>query len=153
MIGALAGINMISGPGMLDFLACVSPEKLVIDAESIAMAKRMLEGMQAHTDPLAVGMYEGIDFKGDFLKQRLTGQLFKEEQHLPSVVIDRGSIRAWQAGGELDTFARAKTRLGELLAVYQPPEIPSGQEEELTRMVAGLAAKAGMDKLPELDRP
>ena len=33
LIGALAGINMISGAGMLDFLACQSPEKLTIDAE------------------------------------------------------------------------------------------------------------------------
>ncbi len=39
LIGALAGINMISGAGMLDFLACQSPEKLVVDAEGIAMAQ------------------------------------------------------------------------------------------------------------------
>jgi trimethylamine--corrinoid protein Co-methyltransferase len=95
MIGALAGINMISGAGMLDFLACMSLEKLVIDAEAIGMAKRMLKGMQVHTTPLATGMYEGIDFKGDFLKQRLTRQLVREEQYLPSAVIDRGSIRTW----------------------------------------------------------
>ncbi len=47
MIGALSGINMISGSGMLDFLACHSAEKLVIDAEGIAMAKRMVDGRQA----------------------------------------------------------------------------------------------------------
>jgi trimethylamine--corrinoid protein Co-methyltransferase len=151
MIGALAGINMISGPGMLDFLACQSPEKLLIDAEAIAMARRLLAGIQAHTNPFAVGMYEGIDFKGDFLKQRLTGQLFKKEQYLPSPVIDRGSIRTWHAGGKTDTFARARSRLQELLGSYQPPELPEGQRSELTRMVAGLAARAGMDKLPVLD--
>lgn len=152
MIGALAGINMISGPGMLDFLACVSPEKLVIDAEAIASARRLLDGIQVWTDPLAAGMYEGIDFKGDFLKQRLTGQLFQKEQHLPSQVIDRGSIRAWQAGGQTDAFDRARTRLQELLGTYQPPELPDGQGGELTRMVAGLAAKAGLDKLPVLEK-
>lgn len=152
MIGALAGINMISGPGMLDFLACVSPEKLVIDAEAIAMVKRLLEGVRVHTDPLAAGMYGGIDFKGEFLKQRLTGQLFKEEQYLPSPVIDRGSIRTWQAGGENDTFARAKFRLQELLGNYQLPEIPEGQEKELTQMATSLAARAGLDKLPTLTR-
>jgi trimethylamine--corrinoid protein Co-methyltransferase len=150
MIGALAGINMISGPGMLDFLACVSPEKLVIDAEAIAAAKRMLEGVQAQTDPLAVGMYEGINFKGDFLKQRLTGQLFQKEHYLPSRVIDRGSIRTWQAEGRTDTFTRARSRLEDLLGKYQPPELPGEQERELTRMVADLAAKAGLDHLPNI---
>lgn len=151
MIGALAGINMISGPGMLDFLACVSPEKLVIDAEAIAGIKRVLDGIQVRTDPLAVGLYEGIDFKGDFLKQRLTGQLFQEEQHLPSPVIDRGSIRTWQAAGEQDTFQRAKAQLEKLLRSYQAPALPEEQAQELTRLVAGLAAKAGLEKLPPHD--
>jgi len=152
LIGALAGINMISGPGMLDFLACVSPEKLIMDAEAIGMIKRTLEGVRVQTQPLAAGMYGGIDFKGGFLKQRLTNQLFQKEQYLPSQVIDRGSIRTWQVGGGLDTFARAKARREELLAGYQLPEIPSDQEKELTQMVAGLAAKAGLDKLPVLNQ-
>ncbi|TFH31772.1 MAG: hypothetical protein E4G99_13580 [Anaerolineales bacterium] len=149
MIGALAGINMISGAGMLDFLACVSLEKLVIDAEAIGMAKRMLKGMQVHTDPLAADMYAGIDFKGEFLKQRLTRQLLKEEQYMPSAVIDRGSMRAWQEMGETDTFARAQTRVQSLLDAYTPPDLPLEQVTELKQMVAALAKEAGMDRLPE----
>jgi len=149
MIGALAGINMISGAGMLDFLACMSPEKLLIDAEAIGMAKRMLKGMQVHTSPLASDMYEEIDFKGDFLKQRITRQLLKEEQYLPSEVIDRGSIRTWEQMGCSDTYTRAKTQLQDLLNAYQPPELPTGKAAELRRMVADLAKEAGMDRLPE----
>ena len=72
MVGALSGINMISGSGMLDFLACHSAEKLVLDAEGIAMAKRMIGGVQLHTDTLATGFFDhNINFKGgDFLKQK-----------------------------------------------------------------------------------
>ncbi len=112
LIGALAGINMISGAGMLDFLACQSAEKLVVDAEAIAMVKRLLEGVQVHTETLATEMFEGINFKGDFLKQKVTRQLFQKEQYLPSPVIDRGSLRGWQEMGGTDTFARAKTACG-----------------------------------------
>ena len=148
MIGALAGINMISGAGMLDFLACMSIEKLLIDAEAIGMAKRMLKGMQVHTTPLATGMYEGIDFKGEFLKQRITRQLLREEQYLPSAVIDRGSIRTWQQMGRSDVFTRAKSQAQELLNAYQPQDLPSDQVTELRAVVEGLAKKAGMDKLP-----
>jgi len=151
MIGALAGINMISGAGMLDFLACFSPEKLLIDAEAIGMAQRMLQGMQVQTDPLAADMYEGINFKSDFLKQRLTGQLLKKEQYLPSSVIDRGSIRTWQDAGALDTFERAKTQLQDLLKSYQPPDLPAEQVAELKQMVTRLAKDAGMEKLPALN--
>ncbi len=89
LIGALAGINMISGAGMLDFLACQSLEKLVIDAEAIAMVKRLLDGMRVHTETLATAMFENFNFKADFLKQRATRDLFAKEQILPSAVIDR----------------------------------------------------------------
>ena len=151
LIGALAGVNMISGAGMLDFLACHSPEKLTIDAEAIGMAKRMLEGIQARTETLATTMFEGINFKGDFLKQRITRELFSEEQYLPSDVIDRDSIRGWQQSGRLDTFARAKIRTQQLLDEYQRPQMDADKEKELVGMVASLAKNAGMDTLPALD--
>jgi trimethylamine--corrinoid protein Co-methyltransferase len=150
MIGALAGINMISGAGMLDFLACMSPEKLLIDAEAIGMAKRMLKGMQVHTDPFAIDMFEGIDFKGNFLKQRITRQLIKAEQYMPSAVIDRGSIRTWQQMGKNDTLTRAKNQLDDLLGAYQPPELPSDQVMALRLMVERLARDAGIDQLPKI---
>lgn len=151
VIAALAGINMISGAGMLDFLACQSPEKLVVDAEAIGMAKRLIEGVQLRTGTLATELFEGIEFKADFLKQKITRKLFRQEQYLPSEVIDRGSIRAWQDSGSLDTFARARARTADLLAAYEPPVLPPEQEAELGAMVARLAAEAGMEKLPELE--
>ncbi len=149
LVGALAGINMISGPGMLDFLACFSVEKLVIDAEAIAMTKRLLAGMRTPTPTLALEMFSGIAFKGEFLKQKLTRQLFSQEQYLPSPVLDRGSVRAWQEEGCTDTFARARDRVAALLQAYQPPQMPAAQRAELVSMVERLAQAAGMDRLPE----
>jgi trimethylamine---corrinoid protein Co-methyltransferase len=151
VIGALAGINMISGAGMLDFLACISPEKLVVDAEAIGMAKRLVQGIQVQTETLATAMFEGIDFKADFLKQKLTRKLFAKEQYLPSEVIDRGSNRAWQENGSQDTFARARTRTERLLASYQRPSGPPEKEDELRSMMKSLASAAGLDKLPQVD--
>ncbi len=151
MIGALAGINMISGAGMLDFLACMSPEKLVIDAEGIGMAKRMLQGIKVLTPSLATEMFEGIDFKGDFLKQKFTRLLLKEEQYIPSPVIDRGSIRAWQQGGSLDTFSRAKSLVVEIIANYNQPFMHQDQVEALEKMVTTIANNVGMEELPNLE--
>ena len=153
MIGALSGINMISGSGMLDFLACHSAEKLVVDAEGIAMAKRMVMGVKQHTETLATGFYDDkINFKGgDFLKQKITMKLFREEQHMPSSVIDRDSTRAWKAAGSLDAFGRAKVRVNELLASYRRPEIDPVQESRLHAFMLGLSQKAGLEKLPILE--
>ena len=151
LIGALAGINMISGAGMLDFLACQSPEKLVFDAEAIGMVKRLLAGMKVHTPTLATAMFEGINFKGDFLKQRITRELFAKEQYLPSPVIDRASVRAWQADGATDSFTRAKARTAELLADYKRPAMAPEKEQALNSLVEFQARQAGMDKLPDLE--
>ncbi len=148
LIGALAGVNMISGAGMLDFLTCHSPEKLTIDAEAIGMAKHMLAGVQVRTDTLATAIFEGINFKGDFLKQRITRELFSQEQYLPSDIIDRDSIRGWQQSGSMDTFARAKARTQQLLDEYQRPQIDKDKEKELLNLVTGLAKQAGMESLP-----
>jgi trimethylamine--corrinoid protein Co-methyltransferase len=151
LVGALAGINMISGAGMLDFLVSQSLEKLVIDAEASGMSKRMLAGIQIHTETLATEMFEGIEFKGEFLKQRTTRQLVTKEQYLPSSVIDRGSIRTWKQNGELDSVARAQTRVQELLAAYEPPTFDEQKVKEMVRMIKNLAGEAGMDELPPLD--
>ena len=153
MVGALSGINMISGSGMLDFLACHSAEKLVIDAEGIAMAKRMVKGVQQHTDTLATGFYDDkINFKGgDFLKQKITMKLFREEQHLPSDIIDRNSTRAWKEAGSLDAFGRAKLRVKELLASYRRPELDPDQMARLRSYMLDLAQKAGVEELPRLE--
>jgi len=150
VIGALAGINMISGAGMLDFLACQSAEKLVVDSEGIAMAKRLMAGMKVQTESLATDLFEGINFKGDFLKQKATRELFSKEQHLPSSVIDRDSIRGWQQSGSKDTFTRAKETVNQLLDNYQLPSMEDRMRNELVSMVESLAKQAGMDQLPDL---
>ena len=150
IIGALAGVNMISGAGMLDFLACQSPEKLVVDAEAVAMAKRLLAGLEVRTETLATGFFEGINFKGDFLKQRLTRELFPVEQYLPSAIIDRDSVRGWQHDGSLDTFSRAKVRAAQLIKEYHPPQIAIEHKQGLDAIVERLAMEAGMAALPAI---
>jgi trimethylamine--corrinoid protein Co-methyltransferase len=150
LVGSLAGINMISGPGMLDFLACQSAEKLVVDAEAIAMINRLLDGIEARTEPLATSMYTDFGFKADFLKQKITRELFSKEQHLSSGVIDRNSYRAWRELGGLDTFERAKVIVGDLVNKYEKPDIKDEQVTELTNMMASMAKDEGMPALPKI---
>jgi trimethylamine--corrinoid protein Co-methyltransferase len=148
MLGALAGINMISGAGMLDFLACQSPEKLVLDAEAISSSKRLLEGISEFDGDFLTAFYEGFEFKGDFLKQRVTRDLFKKEQYIPSDVIDRDSLRGWQESGKLDAWQRAKVRTQKVLNDYRSPQIDPKLKNELFNLVTSEANRAGMDHLP-----
>ena len=144
LVGALAGINMISGAGMLDFLACQSLEKIVLDAQVISMVRRMIAGIHQYTETLGLEFFEDINFKGEFLTQKTTRQLFKKEQWLPSKVIDRGSMRDWYQSQKTDTFSRAQDRVKSLLKEYERPDFPPEQIIQLQSYVEQLARDAGM---------
>lgn len=148
VLGALAGINMISGAGMLNFLAAMSLEKLVIDAEGIGYAQRLLAGIEARTSTLATEMFAALGHSGDFLKLKETRRLFRSEQYLPSAVIDRDSLRGWQEAGSPSAFDRARARVNELVAGYQRPEMAAAREGELRSFVEAEARRAGMAGLP-----
>jgi len=151
VLGALAGINMISGAGMLDFLACHSIEKLVIDAEAIASAQRLIEGIQPRTDSLALDMFAQTGLQGDFLKLKETRALFRKEQHFPSSVIDRG-LPAMD-GTSPDILQRAHQRVEELLSAYQRHPLKPDREKEMIAFAQREGAKAGLEGLPEILRP
>jgi len=149
-LGALAGINMISGAGMLDFLACHSIEKLVIDAEAIASAQRLIEGIEPRSESLAVEMFKKTGLHGDFLKLKETRALFRQEQHFPSTVIDRGLTTMDETAPGI--LARAQRRVEELLASYQRQPLPSEREQEMIAFAQREGRKAGLEGLPEILR-
>ncbi len=146
VLGALAGINMISGAGMLDFLACHSIEKLVIDAEAIASAQRLIEGIEPRSESLAVAAFAETGLQGDFLKLKETRALFRKEQHFPSAIIDRGLASGSTASQGI--LNRAQERVEQLVAKYRRPEIPADREQALLNFAEAEGGRAGMKKLP-----
>ena len=120
LLAALAGANMVSGGGMIDFLRCQSFEKLVIDAEIIGMAKRFITGIEVRDEPIALEFMRQSAHKANFLSQPHTHKWFKKELYIPSAVIDRGSLDAWQKKGSKPAEVRAAERVEHLLKTYQP---------------------------------
>jgi trimethylamine--corrinoid protein Co-methyltransferase len=147
-LAVLAGINMVSGAGMLDFLACQSAEKLVMDAEAIGAATRLGQGIEPRSASLAVELFRAAGHHTDFLKLPETRRLFRSEQHLPSPVIDREPLSRWRDSGGKDMFARARERVGELVASYARPAMSADAEKCLLDVVRQRAAKAGLHGLP-----
>ncbi len=148
LVGALAGIDLVSGAGMLDSLRCQSAEKLVIDAEAIASALRLVRGIALPEGSLGIDSIREAGFAGRFLELPETRRRFREEQHLPSPVIDRGSLRAWLEGGGGDTFARARSRVDALLAAAVPSTLDPSRAAELVGRVAVALRAVGFDGLP-----
>jgi len=69
---------------------------------------------------------------------------------MPSSVIDRGSLDAWQKKGSRSSEQRAAERVEQLLKTYQPNSLTEEARRELHRITLHLAQKQGMDTLPSL---
>jgi len=149
-IAALAGVNMVSGAGMMDFESCQSCEKLVIDAEIIGMANRLIAGVEVRDEPIALELMRKMGHRGDYLGQLHTLKWFREEQYIPSEVIDRGSLEAWKKKGRKTTWERAQDRVVALLDTYESPPIADDLRSELRALTLKPAQTFGMDELPPL---
>jgi trimethylamine:corrinoid methyltransferase-like protein len=100
---------------------------------------------------LDLNYYEKFEFPGNFLKEKLTRQLYRDEFYLPSPVIDRGSLREWKENQSLGTFERAKAEAERLITSFQHPELDNSMVQEMTELVASHARQAGMDRLPAIN--
>ena len=149
ILGALAGVNMMSGPGMMDFESCFSLEKLVIDAEIVGMAKRLVRGVDDTADPLALDVMREVGHAGNFLKSKHTRRHFRREDYIPTEVIDRDFRQTWFDKGALDINARAHRKVQELIASYELLPLDQDLVTELESIAARHAKAAGLDKLPQ----
>jgi trimethylamine--corrinoid protein Co-methyltransferase len=148
ILGALAGVNMMSGPGMMDFESCFSLEKLVIDAEIVGMAKRLVAGVDDSEEPLALHVMREVGHAGNFLKSKHTRRSFRKEDYIPTEVIDRDFRQTWFDKGALDASARAHRRVQELIAAYEPLSLPDEVVRELEAIATRYAKVSGLDELP-----
>ena len=148
-LGALAGINMISGAGMLDSLACHSLEKLVIDAEAIASAQRLRRGIDSSYSSFATQMFAQIGLSGDFLKLKETRTLFRSEQHFPSTVTHRGEIP--EGTIPKDILSRARDRVRELHDAYVRPAFDADGKRRKMEVATRVAQSAGLERLPGIE--
>ncbi len=150
LTAVLIGANMISGAGMLDFETCQSLEKLVIDAEIIGLCKRVIAGIEAREDPIALTVMRQMGHRGDYLSHPHTRKWYRKELYMPSEVIDRGSLDAWQQKGSKSSFERAGERAAALLDSYQPTSMADDLRAELKNITLRAAKSFGMQELPRL---
>ncbi len=149
LLGALAGINMISGAGVLEFEVTFSLEKLVIDAEIIGMTRRLLAGLDPRTETIALDVMREVGHGGNFLASPHTRRWFREELSVPGEVIDRSYRRDWALAGGQDAAAHAHHQVETLLAGWQGGHLPEAVIAELERITLSAARTAGMDALPQ----
>jgi trimethylamine--corrinoid protein Co-methyltransferase len=153
IMAALAGINVVSGAGMLNFENCQSIEKLILDNEVCGMAYRLIEGISQRDEPIALGLFQALtDPQASFLTHDHTIQWHRVEQHTPGNVVDRQSGDLGSLSGRSTAADRARERARDLLAKEDLRPIQDNVKRELTRIMEKEAKRFGMTRLPGQDR-
>jgi len=148
LAGALGGVNIMSGPGMLDFVNTFSLEKLVIDNEIIAMAKRIFRGIDISDDTLAIDMICETGHGGDFLSQKHTMKWFKKELYIPPATVDKMNRDKRIKTGQLDIYDRAKDEVIRILESHKPAELGAEREALLESAFRKIMDSKSVSSLP-----
>ena len=149
VLAALSGVNVVSGPGMMNFESCQSLEKLVVDNEICGMAYRLIEGISQRDDPLAKNLFEGFTPETQFLSMPHTRKWYRQEHTFPRVV-DRDTYDYWVSLGRKSIADRASDEVERLLR--ENPHTPLDEDilRELKKIMLADAQDNGLSSLPEL---
>ncbi len=148
-LAALAGINNVSGPGMLDFESCQSLEKLVVDNELCGLTLRMVEGIEPRDDFPALPHFEELLAEGHLLIAKHTRKHLRAEHHFPGPVIERANLSRWRDEGGTTLGERAHREVERLVEAHEPNGLDDATRSELAGLMTAEAARHGMDRLPE----
>jgi trimethylamine--corrinoid protein Co-methyltransferase len=149
-LGALAGINVISGPGMLIFENCQSLEKLVIDNSICGMALRLVDGVRVDDETFSLDVIRKVGPGGHFLAEKHTLEWFRKEQLIPSELIDRQEFKAWKAAGSKDIVKRARETVKKILKEHKPEPLESDVEKDLDNVMKDLMKRHKISTLPSV---
>ena len=133
LFAVLAGIDVVSGPGMLEFVRCQSLEKLVLDHEACRMALRSARGIERREGSLLDIVRAGLD-AGQFLGIAHTRRWFREELLTPGAPIDRTVGELWEAQGRKTAAERAHEEVERILAAEAAPPLEDALAAELRRL-------------------
>lgn len=148
VLAALAGINNISGPGMLDFESCFSLEKLVTDNEICGMAMRMLRGIEPKEDFPAEPLFRELLRDGHLMIADHTRTYVNEEDYFPGPVFNRASRMMGEVDQSPSLQQRAAEEVHKAVESYDSTALSEDVQTELTRLMLAEARRYGMEKLP-----
>ncbi len=154
LIAALAGVNSVSGPGMLDFLLVFSMPKLVFDDEMCGQALRFVREIEPKDD-LPVGpLIDQLMADQHLIMAEHTTAHWPAELYLPSPVVVRDNREQWLKAGGKDTYQRACDEVDARLARYRPLETDPAIDAELRRIIrSGLVSQTELPYIPPADEP
>ncbi len=151
LLAALAGINSVSGPGMLDYVLVFSLAKLVLDNELCGQALHFVRDLRPADGARAIDLARELIADGHLLAAEHTLQHWPAQLHLPNKVIDRAGRDKWEREGRPDLMKRATAEVRKGLAAFNVPQLDEHLNRELIKIIrSGMMNELRLPEIPAL---
>lgn len=151
LLAAIAGVNSVSGPGMLDFVLTFSLPKLVFDNEVCGQSLHFVREIEVLDDLPIDNLVTDLMRDDHLITSPHTLEHWPKELYLTDPVIDRENRESWEKAGSRDLNQRANDEVEERLAAYQPIETDPAIDQAMRDIVTAGFEK--QDALPDLPPP
>jgi trimethylamine--corrinoid protein Co-methyltransferase len=135
LLAALAGVNSVSGPGMLDYVMVFSLEKLIFDDEMCGQALHFVRQIRPVADLPTVDLVRELIDEGHMLTAEHTLEHWPQELYLPGPPVDRHNREDWTKLGRPTLKKLAKDEVDRRSAAYTPIELDTRTDAELRRLI------------------
>jgi trimethylamine--corrinoid protein Co-methyltransferase len=151
LLAAIAGVNSVSGPGMLDFVLTFSLPKLVFDNEVCGQALHFVREIQVLDDLPTGDLVDSLMREDHLITAPHTLEQWPKQLYLTDPVIDRLNRENWQEQGEKDLLQRATEGVEQRLGAYTPIETDAAVDEAMRALV--MEGFESQEELPDLPPP
>jgi len=151
LLAAIAGVNSVSGPGMLDFVLTFSLPKLVFDNEVCGQSLHFVREIGIQED-LPTGKLVDDLMKDDHLiTSPHTLKHWPHELYLTQPVIDRENRETWEERGSKSLEQRATEEVEERLSKYEPIETDVEIDKAMRELIIdGFREQEALPNIPPL---
>jgi trimethylamine--corrinoid protein Co-methyltransferase len=154
ILAALAGVNSVSGPGMLDFLLVFSLPKLVYDDAMCGQVLHFVRDVRELDDLPVNELIDQLVADQHLIMAPHTTEHWPRELFLPAPVIDRDNREAWTRAGAKEIDERATDEVNRRLGAYRQLETDPAVDAELQRIIhSGLVDQADLPLVPAAPEP
>jgi trimethylamine--corrinoid protein Co-methyltransferase len=135
LLAGLAGVNSVSGPGMLDYVMTFSLPKLVFDNELCGQVLHFIRPVTPVDDLPTHPLVQAQLAEQHMLTASHTVTHWPHHLYLPGAVYDRKNAESWTRAGSKDLWQRAVDEVEARLASYQPIDTDPAIDKEMRRLI------------------
>lgn len=132
MMAHFGGSNLVHDVGYMESGLTGSFEMIVLTDELIAMASRIMNGIEVSEETMMLDELDRVGPGGHFLDTPHTLKRFKSFWY-PSL-IDRRRRPDWLEAGAMPLGERLTQRVHEIIAEHRPPALPTEQKRRLLEL-------------------